>query len=351
MQVRFFALKGIFLFLDEIRKHTAEDPLMQKLAKAITIHKWFYLEENLKPFKIVKDQLTIEDGIILRGDRLVVPAQLQKKAIKNAHRSHQGIMKTTSLLRETLWFPGISRQAEDAVENGLPCQSATHGGTLHEPLKMSPLPDGPWQEISIDFCGPFPTGEYLLVAVDDYSRFPEVKIMHSTSIQTVIPRLEAMIARHDIPVKARTDNGPPFNGELFDRWCRTIGMIHRKIPPLWPKANGEAERFIRTLEKAARTAMICHGSWKQEIYQFLRHYRATPHTTTAKSPAELLYGRKLRTELPITPIAPVLVKKRIKFADEESDPKQLLQRRDQRIKTYMKQLTDLRNHASPSECR
>ena len=182
---------------------------------------------------------------------------------------------------------------------------------------MSPLPDGPWQEISIDFCGPFPTGEYLLVAVDDYSRFTEVEIMHSTSTQTVIPRLDAMIARHGIPVKARTDNGPPFNGELFDRWCRAIGMIHRKITPLWPKANGEAERFMRTLEKAARTAMICHGSWKQEIYQFLRHYRATPHTTTTKSPAELLYSynRKLRTELPI---APVLLKKRVRFADKDS---------------------------------
>ena len=334
------------LTLDEIRKHTAEDPLMQKLAKAITNQKWFYLEENLKPFKIVNDQLTIKDGIILRGDRLVVPAQLQKKAIKIAHRSHQGIVKTKSLLRETLWFPGIGRQVEDAVANCLPCQSATHGGTVHEPLKMSPLPDGPWQEISIDFCGPFPTGEYLLVAVDDYSRFPEVEIMHSTSTQTVIPRLDAMFARHGIPVKARTDNGPPFNGELLDRWCRTIGMIHRKITPLWPKANGEAERFMRTLEKAARIAMICHGSWKQEIYQFLRQYWATPHTTTAKSPAELLYGRKLRTELPI---AAVLLKKRAKFADKKNDPQELLQRRDQRIKAYMRQLADLRNHASPSE--
>ena len=75
---------------------------MQKLAKTITNQKWFYLEENLNPFKRVKDQLTIEDGIILRGDQLVVPAQLQKKAIKIAHRSHQGIVKTKSLLSDTL---------------------------------------------------------------------------------------------------------------------------------------------------------------------------------------------------------------------------------------------------------
>lgn len=198
----------------------------------------------------------------------------------------------------------------------------------------------------MDFCGPFPTGEYLLVVMDDFSRFPEVEILHSTAAQSVIPRLDAIFARHGIPEKIRTDNGPPFNSELFDRWCRTIGMHHRKIMPYWPKANGEAERFMRTIEKAVRTAAIEKGSWKQQLYRFLRQYRATPHSTTGTSPAELLYGRKLRTELPT---APESSKKRVTFADQNADPKERLRRTDQRMKAYMKQLADDRNRAKDSE--
>ena len=331
------------LTLEEIRKEVAEDPEMQYLVKGITDHKWFYLEDCLKPYNPIKDELCVADGIILRGDRILIPPKLQKRAVKIAHRSHQGIVKTKALLRETLWFPGMDKLVEQAVSGCLPCQAATHGGTIHEPLRMSPLPEGAWEEVSIDFCGPFPTGEYLLVVVDDFSRYPEVEIVHSTSASATIPRLDAIFARHGIPKTARTDNGPPFNGELFDRWCRTIGMEHRKITPLWPKANGEAERFMRTIEKATRTAMTEHGSWKQEIFQFLRHYRATPHSTSGSSPAEMLFNRKMRTELPVPQ-----TRRRWSDSDTKGNLLESLRQKDRRVKAYMKELADARNHSKMS---
>ena len=153
----------------------------------------------------------------------------------------------------------------------------------------------------MDFCGSFPSGEQLLVIVDDYSRFPEVEIVHSTSAQATIPELDATLARHGIPNIVRTDNRPPFNSSVFHSWCQMIRLQHRKITPLWPQANGEAERLMRTLEKGIRTAMLDAGSWKQELHQFLRHYHATPHSTTGKSPAELLYGRKIKWNFPSLP--------------------------------------------------
>ena len=96
----------------------------------------------------------------------------------------------------------------------------------------------------------------------------------------------------------RTDNDPPFNSELFTCWSKTVGFYHRKITPLWPRANGEVERFMRTIEKAIRTAMISTGSWKQQMYKILRHYRGggKPHSTTGFLPAELVYKRKIKTE-------------------------------------------------------
>ena len=59
-----------------------------------------------------------------------------------------------------------------------------------------------------------------------------------------------------------------------------------------------AERFMPNLEKCVRTAVVEGKNWKQELYKFLRQYRATPHTTTNVSPNEALNGRKLKTTLP-----------------------------------------------------
>ena len=77
-----------------------------------------------------------------------------------------------------------------------------------------------------------------------------------------------------------------------------LGFTHRRITPGWPRANGEAERLMKTLEKAIRTAVIQGKNWKQELFTFLRQYRATPHGTTGKSPSELLNGRKFKSTLP-----------------------------------------------------
>ena len=58
-------------------------------------------------------------------------------------------------------------------------------------LHMSHLPEAPWAE---DFAGPFPNGDDLLVAVYDYSRYPEVEIVGTTCAKSTIPRLDAIFA-------------------------------------------------------------------------------------------------------------------------------------------------------------
>merc|ERR1712002_75100 len=106
---------------------------------------------------------------------------------------------------------------EEKVKSCLPCQAAqTDGGERTEPLRMTPLPGGPWQEVSADFLGPLPTGEYLLVVIDEYSRYPEVEVVTSTSSKATLPALDAIFARQGIPVLTlKSDNGPPFNGHEF----------------------------------------------------------------------------------------------------------------------------------------
>ena len=326
--------------IEEIRQATSKDKVLQKVFQALQSSNWSH--KDLQSYKNIKNELTIADGLLLRGDRIVVPEVLQKQIVDIAHSSHQGIVKTKSFIRETVWFPGIDRQVEDTVSSCLPCQATTKGGNM-EPLNMTKLPEYPWQEVSADFCGPFSNGEYILVVMDDYSRFPEIEIVHSTSANTVIPYFDAIFARQGVPEVVKTDNGPPFNSELFSKWANTIGFHHRKITPLWPRANGEVERFMRTLKKVVQIGKLEKGSWKQDLFQFMRHYRATPHSTTSESPAKLLNGRKLRTDMPIL----TNKKKQVHFKDQDEQ----IRERDARQKQYMKELADERNRCQEHSVR
>ncbi|GFO29263.1 Pol polyprotein [Plakobranchus ocellatus] len=112
---------------------------------------------------------------------------------------------------------------------------------------MSPLPKRPWDELSVGFAGPFPTGEHLLIVIDDYSRFPEVESVKSTSACSLTSKLNRIFARFGTPSVLKSDNGSPFNGEEFASFAKKLGLHHRKITPLWPETNGEAERFVRSL--------------------------------------------------------------------------------------------------------
>ena len=160
---------------------------------------------------------------------------------------------------------------------------------------MSKLPDGPWQRVCVDFCGPLPTGEYLLVIVDEYSRFPVVEIVHSTSVKTTITLLDKVFSQFGVPYVVKCDNGPPFNGNEFAQFAKYLRFRHRKITPLWPQANAQAERINRPLMKATRAELRVQGrSWRQELNKFLRNYRMTPHVSMKCAPAKLMLALTMR---------------------------------------------------------
>ena len=90
------------------------------------------------------------------------------------------------MLREKVWFSGIEATVKQPIGNCIACQ-ANDPENHPEPLQMSTLPPEPWHTVHVDFCGPFPTGEYLLVTIDAYSRFPEVEIVQSTQLKQQFP--------------------------------------------------------------------------------------------------------------------------------------------------------------------
>ena len=151
----------------------------------------------------------------------------------------------------------------------------------------------------MDFYGPLPSGDYLLVVIDRYSRFPEVEIVKSTKASIVIPKLDRIFLVHGIPDVIKTDNGPPFNGEEYRNYAKTLGIKLEFSTPLWPKGNAEAERFMQPLSKALKTAKIEQRPWRQELNRFLLQYRTSPHCSTRVPPAELLFNRTVKGQLPV----------------------------------------------------
>ena len=284
---------------DEVKQSTANDQTLQAVINAINTERWD--DVLVQSYKRLRDELSVYDGIVLRGTRIIIPTELQSKAVDLAHVGHQGIVKTKRLLREKIWFPAIDSLAERRVRSCLACQATTSTPITPEPIISTPLPAVPWKTLSADFLGPLPTGELLLVVMDDFSRFPEVEIVSSTASTTVIPKLDSIFARQGIPEILKTDNGPPFNGGELTQFANHLGFHHRKVTPLWPCANGEVERFMAPLMKAIRAAHVEQRSWKQELYTFLRQYRATPHCTTGVSPSEALNQRQMRVTLPQLP--------------------------------------------------
>ena len=209
----------------------------------------------------------------------------------------KALPKPNSSSSKRFGFPELMVFLKKLLDNCLACQATTIQHPL-EPLRMTELPQGPWQQLSIDFCGPLPSGDMLFVVIDEYSHYLEVEIVRSTSANTVIPKLDHILSTYGIPAEIKSDNGPPFQSHSFARFAQHMGFHHQKITPEWPQANSESERFMRTIQKTLRAAHLESKYWKQELFLFPRNNRATPHSTTGVSPAELLFGRKLNVKLP-----------------------------------------------------
>ena len=286
-------------------------------------------------FYVLRNELSVTESpeVVLRGRRIVMPESLRAEVLNIAHAGHQGIVKTKSLLRSKVWFPGMDKKVERLVSSCIPCQSVS-ARPRREPLRMSEMPSGPWQQLACDFKGPMPNGEYLFVIIDEYSRFPIVEIVRSTSASTIVPKMDKIFGEYGIPEVVKSDNGPPFNGADFKNFAETLGFKHRRITPLWPEANGQIENFMKGLNKIIKISYNHDKPFQQLLQQFLRDYRSTPHSTTWESPFQMLFGRVPRTKIP----------ELCKMPSDDED----VRLQDYRQKEKQKVYADAKRHVEPS---
>lgn len=155
----------------ELREATSSDQQIQELTEALEGKRDWKTIINFARFR---DELCLVDGIILRGNRMVVPAKLQHKAMGVAHRSHPGMSTTKHLLRKYVWWPAMDRAVEDFVKTCTTCIKLSSNDPP-EPLLMSSFPEGPWQNLAIDFWSGAESDPKVLVVADYYSKQFEQK--------------------------------------------------------------------------------------------------------------------------------------------------------------------------------
>ncbi|XP_041470031.1 uncharacterized protein K02A2.6-like [Lytechinus variegatus] len=278
--------------LDKVKDETTQDPQLSKLKQRITRDDWeaFRKDDDIKPFYPIRHELYIAEGMIFRLNTIVIPATLQRKVIKAAHKmGHLG-------MREKYWFPKMNTLTEQMIGQCYECQVTTKQHR-QEPIKMTTIPDKPWDVIAVDSGGPYPDGHYNLVAVDKRTRYPEVETTHSTSFKATRTKMKKMFATHGIPNRVETDNGPPFNSKEFKEFAKEEGFEHKTVTPDHARANGEAEAFMKTLNKVEQITHLQKQNREIAVHEMLMGYRSTPHPATQVTPYEALMGRPVRTKL------------------------------------------------------
>jgi transposase InsO family protein len=95
----------------------------------------------------------------------------------------------------------------------------------------------------------------------------------------------------------RKKHWPQWVSEEFRQFCQTNGCQHIKSTPYHPKTNGLAEHAVRTFKKRMSVAKSSSTDINTGLRKFLMSYRNTPHKSMGRSPAELLFCRRLQTRL------------------------------------------------------
>ncbi|XP_060542427.1 uncharacterized protein K02A2.6-like [Pantherophis guttatus] len=244
---------------------------------------------EFKPFVGKRDELTMQGGCLLWGDRVVIPSRLREKVLTLLHEGHPGIVRMKGLARSYVWWPSMDADITEWVGKCQPCQESTSDPPT-APVREWERPQGPWSRIHIDFAGPF-HGQTFMVVVDAFSKWLEIKLMKATTTDTTIRELRQLFATHGLPDILVSDNGPQFTATQFEGYLAGLGIRHVLSAPFHPASNGQAERFVRSAKEASR---LSPGDWQERVDKFLIAQHSTPCTATGRSPAELLMGRKLR---------------------------------------------------------
>lgn len=280
--------------LQEIKLATERDPTLTQL-KCVIIQGWpdekTHLPSNVTPYFNYRDELSVQDGIILRGDRVIIPGPMRYQMMEKVHAGHSGVNSCLRRARELIYWPRMSSEIRSFVESCDVC--ASHSCKQPpEPLLQHEVPERPWEKVGTDLFTIH--GRNYLVTADYFSGFIEVDYLLETTSEAVITKLKHHFARHGIPDVVASDNGPQFSSQQFQAFAAGWNFCHETSSPGNPKSNGVAEAAVKSVKMMMKK---CHQA-KEDPYLGLLNLRNTPQESMTTSPAQRLMGRRTKTLIP-----------------------------------------------------
>ena len=285
--------------MEKIREETSKDPTMMILLNMI--HRGWPQSRRQTPVEIhefwnYRDEMSEIDGVVMKGDRIVIPATLRSEMLARVHDSHLGIEKCRRRARDIIFWPQMNRQIDEMISKCDICQEY-QSSNPKEPMVESSLPSRPGELVATDLFH-WEQRDFLLV-VDYYSRYVEVVKLDDIKSRTVVNHTKSIFARYGIPSVVRSDNGPQYSGQEYQQFSKEWKFEHQTSSPYYPKSNGLAEKAVQTV-KMLLTKAKADG---KDPYLSLLEYRNTPIDDVG-SPAQLLMSRRLQSILPNTLFKP-----------------------------------------------
>ena len=277
--------------LSEIKQETAKDPTLQTL-KNVILRGWpensSSVPKEVSEYFNVRDELAVQDGIIFKGKRCVIPKTLRQKVKEKIHRAHIGIQGCLRRAREVVYWPSMNQEITDYIEHCDTCNMyASH--PQREPLMVHDVPERPWQKVGCDI---FTLDEKdYLCTVDYYSGYFEIDHLERKTARSIITRLKRHFSNHGIPNLFQSDNGPPFDSQEFRDFAAAYEFELVTSSPNYPQSNGRVENA----DKKAKQLIKKSKQAGTDIYLALLDWRNTPTEGVDCSPVQRLCGQRIRT--------------------------------------------------------
>ena len=245
------------------------------------------------PYWSFREQISFSDGILFKGEKIIIPKAMQSEMLKLIHSSHLGIAKSFKPSKRHFIL------ARNVISNSRCCFSLwdlyTYQSKNHkEPLIPHSVPDRPWYKLGIDIYEL--QGKQYVVIVDYYSRFVELDLLTNTTAKQVINHCKSQFSRHAILDVLISDNGTQFSSHEFKQFIKHYQINHHTSIPYHPQSNGMAEIAVQTVKRLIMKAT--HN--ENDPYLALLEYRNAPWSwsDTLGSPAQRLISRRTKTLLP-----------------------------------------------------
>ena len=193
--------------LNEIRTSTSRDMSLQTVMK-LTLEGWPEYKRDTPtcalPYFDLRDSLSVVDGILVKGETVVIPSELRSTIKRRLHCSHLGCDSMLRRARGVVFWPGMASDIKQLADSCETCQEMKPRN-VPEPLKQHEEGNEPWQKVGLDLFEI--EGKHYLIIVDYYSSFVEVELLTTQTSTRVIQLLKKHFARYGMPRVIVSDGG------------------------------------------------------------------------------------------------------------------------------------------------